>query len=190
MHFFEQDHRHFQLLLLESLLSDLRVHELGTGTTSSGWQTNRGAFWFAYNLSTTFSLALQVQISVNYRYGTIYREVFNFKFEWCDFIDGLSKGPVQAAFFSILKKAAPQLFLNCPLEPVSQADQDVSVLNFFSQGMFERKNVSFEDSNWPSPLPSGFYRTDLTFGEVWRMQIDGEITSEIKTSFGWSSELF
>lgn len=140
MHSFEQDYCDFQLLLLESLFSDLRVYQLGSRATSSDGQTNRGAFWLADNLSITFSLTLQIKFKINYRYGTIYREIFNFNFEWCEFMDGLSKGPFQAAFLSILKKSAPQLFQNCPMPPVSQ---------FFK--IFPFESLEF--------LPAGHFRT-------------------------------
>lgn len=54
---------------------------------------------------------------------------------------------------------------------------------FLHQGEFDIVNMSINDNNWPSPMPSGFYRMELTIANVWNLQADAEIVSDIKTSF-------
>lgn len=54
---------------------------------------------------------------------------------------------------------------------------------FSFKGFYENRNISFEDKNWPSPAPSGYYRVSIFFGNIWSITYDNEVTSGIKTSF-------
>ncbi len=45
------------------------------------------------------------------------------------------------------------------------------------------KNITLNDNGWPSIIPSGVYRTDLTFKGVMNIQIESDFWSDIKTSF-------
>lgn len=51
------------------------------------------------------------------------------------------------------------------------------------QGEFDVRNLTINDNNWPSPIPTGFYRIEMLIANVWFLQIDTEIISDIKTSF-------
>lgn len=51
------------------------------------------------------------------------------------------------------------------------------------QGEFDVINLTINDNNWPSPIPTGFYRIEMLIANVWFLQIDTEIISDIKTSF-------
>lgn len=57
-----------------------------------------------------------------------------------------------------------------------------TVQHFFVVGTL-RESEHFEDKNWPSAAPSGYYRVSITFGNIWTITYDNEVVSDIKTSF-------
>lgn len=47
----------------------------------------------------------------------------------------------------------------------------------------DMKNITLSDNDWPSIIPSGVYRTEITFKGVMKLQIESTFSSDIKTSF-------
>lgn len=58
-----------------------------------------------------------------------------------------------------------------------------SLKKVISQGVYKTMNFSYEDVNWPSPIPSGRYRGIINIGGLWMLEIDTDVISDIKTSF-------
>lgn len=63
-----------------------------------------------------FSIIYQVKTSVEYKYGTIYREILKSRVEWCDFNDEVDRNPFFSNMKEVLQESAPALFHKCPYE--------------------------------------------------------------------------
>lgn len=125
----------------------------------------------------------QAQTRMQLRYGTIYRQVFHHEFEWCSVMDGTTNNIVANVILALIRKSSPQLLAPCPFPPVSYRVCALNKKSLFSfQGIREIKNLTLDDSTWPSPISSGFFRIDFQFGKYWLMQFDTEVTSDIKTN--------
>lgn len=112
-----------------------------------------------------------LKLSMNYKYGTIYRKVVNVpELEMCSVMKNLKTAPpFFKAFLDILGKSIQPLLDGCPYK---------NEVNFLAQ---------FDDDKWPSVFPSGMYRIDCIFRVpetvVMLAYLEFEIVSGIKSSF-------
>lgn len=146
-----------------------------------------------YNLSyletnfiffTIVFLFLEVKVKIQYRYGTILRDVVKGGFDLCSFGKGKTDNLIANTFWAIWEKSVPTLFQGCPFKKVSFFTMHIIfILEFIEQGVQRYMNVSYDDVNWPSPIPSGMYRAIITIGTYWVLEYDTYNISDIKTSF-------
>lgn len=60
-----------------------------------------------------------MKINIQYRYGTIFREILKFEFELCGLSGGKTDNIVAKTFSAVLEKSAPNIFQGCPFKTVS-----------------------------------------------------------------------
>lgn len=127
---------------------------------------------------------IQIKGSIKYRYGTIYREILRIEFDLCSILDGVAN-TVGQVFLAIVKDSFPSVLRKCPLPAVSLALTNSSLhnLNCLFKEEVDMKNITFNDNSWPSVIPSGIYRAEITFKGVMELQIESNFWSDIKTSF-------
>lgn len=110
------------LLLLESLFKDLRDIQLRPDAVCSFQKTTYGNFTTSIENLFQFPISNKVQLSFQYRYGTIFREVVKAEFEWCSLVDGTSKDLLALSFGELIKQTGMAIFKPCPYPVVSSYD--------------------------------------------------------------------
>lgn len=115
------------------------------------------------------------QVIINYRYGTIYRQVLDtHPLEWCGIMDGSATHPLLALLIEQLKGSAPKLFQKCPY----YGDIDV-----YNVTIDRSKNIQKS-----SIFPEGTYRGELSFTkdglQIFKVILSFELKSNLKESFG------
>lgn len=63
-------------------------------------------------------------LSVQYRYGTIFREVMHHEFEWCSTMDGTTENLVGKAIGGLLRNSKSGVYDPCPIAVVSLAKKN------------------------------------------------------------------
>lgn len=115
------------------------------------------------------------QVTVNYRYGTIYRQVLDtHPIEWCEQMDGTNAHPLLSLIIEISKESAQELYHKCPYFG------DVDVMN---ATIDRSKNLGKA-----TMFPEGTYLGELIFIkdsiQIFKMTLSFEIKSALKESFG------
>jgi Protein of unknown function (DUF1091) len=127
-------------------------------------------------VNVTFKESLKrpifVKLNMNYKYGTIYRRIFDVpEIELCSTLKNVKKAPpFVKAFIEVLGDSIARLLEGCPYFG------DLILL------------AEFDDSKWPSIFPTGSYRMDFTVRLADRSVLmtvvpEFEMISAIKTSF-------
>lgn len=116
-----------------------------------------------------------VQFVLNYRYGTIFRQVIDtHQYEWCGIMSGGETNPFIEGVISVIKDAAPGLFHKCPYE----GDMDLSNITYDGNA-FDHHAKTF---------PQGTYRIDVFVfkdgKQTVKLFINFEVKSQLKESFG------
>ena len=116
-----------------------------------------------------------VQLVLNYRYGTIFRQVLDTHLiEWCGIMDGSATHPWLALVIDQLKGTAPALFHKCPYF----GDLDVNNVTIDRQ----------KNNQKSSMFPEGTYRGELSYAkdgiQIFKASLSFELKSALKESFG------
>lgn len=126
-------------------------------------------------LLVPYKKPLYVQILLNYRYGTIFRQIIDtHQQEWCEIMSGNESNKFIAYFIELLSKSAPTLFHECPYD-----------------GEINLRNVTINPETYGQKariFPQGDYRLDLIVfqndKQTVKVSIILEIKSRLKESFG------
>ncbi|CAO1440468.1 unnamed protein product [Diamesa serratosioi] len=115
--------------------------------------------------------SFQFKYAMDYKYGTIYREVMREKpIEVCDLVGGKSKNLLFELLISSVAKSVPLLIHKCPYE-----------------GEVSAKNLTMDVSKMLSIVPRGTYRTRASFSKdniiFLNLTVYHTCESDIKTSF-------
>lgn len=116
---------------------------------------------------------IYVQLTLNYRYGLIYREVINTKKQdWCEIMDGKSTHLYMKQTINQIKGAVPHLIHKCPYD-----------------GEIEIKNLTIDENKSLDVFPEGFYKLFLSvFDEsddpFFQLNLTAQVKSSIKESMG------
>jgi len=115
-----------------------------------------------------------VQSILNYRYGTIFRQVIDSKqIEWCGFMSGSDVHPYFKLTIDQLRKSAPDLFHKCPYEG------EIDIYNITVNELY--KDAAFY-------FPEGIYRLDMLIfrneSQTFKIIIIYEVKSPLKETFG------
>lgn len=106
------------------------------------------------------------------------------EFEWCSTMDGTTDNLFAKAIGAVLRTSNSGVYNPCPIPIVSLIlCVKTIILICLNQGDQDRLNFTIDDNFWPSPLPSGIYRTEMTHGKFWVLHFDTEVFSDIRTSF-------
>jgi hypothetical protein len=116
-----------------------------------------------------------VQFILNYRYGTIFRQVIDtHQYEWCGIMSSGESNPFIDGIISVLRNAAPGLFHKCPYE-----------------GDMDLKNVTYDGAAFDhhaKTFPQGTYRIDVFVfkneKQTVKVAVNFEVKSALKESFG------
>lgn len=117
---------------------------------------------------------ISIRLSMNYKYGTIYRRVFAVpEVEMCWIMKNMGSKqahPFIKAFVDVMGKSLDRYLEGCPYFG------EINVL------------IDFDDSKWPSIFPTGSYRLDFSLGipsvpVLMIINVEFEMVSAIKTSF-------
>ena len=116
-----------------------------------------------------------VQFILNYRYGTIFRQVIDtHQHEWCEIMAGKASNPFIDSILGVLSNGSPNLFHKCPYE-----------------GDLDLKNVTNDGNNFDDQskhFPEGTYRIDVFVfkneKQTAKLSIHYENKSALKESFG------
>ena len=131
------------------------------------------------NLGVTFLVPYTkpyyVQFILNYRYGTIFRQVIDtYQCEWCGIMSGGETNPFIEGVINVVKSAAPALFHKCPYE-----------------GEMDLKNITYDGASFDhhtKTFPQGTYRIDIIVfrneKQTVKLLITFEVKSPLKESFG------
>lgn len=74
--------------------------------------------WFVKNLMSFW--CSQFNITIKYRYGTIFRPIFHTEIDWCDIVGQVNGNKVAIKMASLLKESLPDIFKPCPRPPVNE----------------------------------------------------------------------
>lgn len=131
------------------------------------------------NIGTNIILSIgkpsYVRVIVNYRYGTIFRQVLDtHPIEWCGLMEGTTSHPLINLIVQQIKGSAPDFFRKCP---------------YF--GEMDVKNMTIDRSKnvqKSSIFPEGTYRGELSFTkddiQIFKVTLSFELKSALKESFG------
>ena len=131
------------------------------------------------NLGLTFLVPytspIYVQLILNYRYGTIFRQVIDtHQHEWCAIMNGGDTNPIIKLTVDQLRKSAGSLFHKCPYEG------DLDLNNVTIDEIYEK--------NEPFRFPEGTYRLDVIVcrntSQAFKIDVTFENKSPLKESFG------
>jgi len=112
---------------------------------------------------------------LNYKYGTIFRQIIDTKqVEWCGIMDGSESNPILKFMIDQLRPTAARLFHKCPYE-----------------GDLEVKNITMDSSIYDKNtqvFPQGNYRADAFIfkdgSEIMKVSVEFELKSPLKESYG------
>jgi len=116
---------------------------------------------------------IYVQLTLNYRYGLIYREVINTKKQnWCEIMDGKSTHLYMTQTINQIKGDAPHLIHKCPYD-----------------GEIEIKNLTIDENKSLDVFPEGFYKLSLLVFDksddpFFKLNLTVQVKSFIKESMG------
>lgn len=128
---------------------------------------------------------------MNYRYGTITREVIRLsKFEVCGLMDGIETNPFGKMPINLMNASIPGVFHPCPFEVNNYCifqRRNRHLLFCRIQNKVDFRNLTIDDTKWASVFPSGLYKYDFLLFEpqiqLLSINFTMEVKSEIKTSF-------
>ena len=124
---------------------------------------------------TPYTKPYYVQFILNYRYGTIFRQVIDtHQYEWCGIMSGGESNAFIDSIISALKNAAPSLFHKCPYD-----------------GIMDLRNVTYDGNTFDDHtklFPEGTYRIEVFVfknqKQTVKLSIIFEVKSQLKDSFG------
>ena len=131
---------------------------------------------FGVNLLVLYSRPYYIHSVLNYRYGTIFRQIIDTqKIEVCGILDGIDTNPLVKLIFDMIKSSMPaNIFHNCPYK------DDWDFNNFtLNLDLVDKVKMLF---------PEGTYRADIAlhFRDVitYNFSLVIEIKTPLKESFG------
>jgi Protein of unknown function (DUF1091) len=130
---------------------------------------------FGYSILKPLKKNLYVEISCNYRYGNVYREVISTKpLNWCSTVETVKLNPVMKLFINSMDTGMSKIIHKCPYEGNENfynitIDQDKArKISIFPEGYYKFSIKTFSNVNQP-----------IIFWHIFM-----EINSPLKDSFG------